>query len=132
VYNRYVNPVTKLDEYKRTYLYGANWNDSKGVNVLKSGMSDADSAIIQVPFTVECDKTYKPPKEWAATPNVDMPKYWTLQKGDKIAKGIINYDIPPGTIAQLEKQFDSVITITSVDVIDSGSLSIRNYRVGGK
>lgn len=134
IWNKYLNPVTKLDEYKRTHIRGVHWSSSKGVNVLRSGLVEADSAVIQIPINViaESAKVYRKPKAWQATPNVDMGNYWTIQTGDKIAKGIINYDIPPGTVAGLEKANDDVLTITSIDTIDYGSISLQHFRVGGR
>lgn len=131
VWNKYTNPVTRLEEYKRTELKGVMVIARKGVNVLKSGLSTADSVTIIIPQSVNAgSKSYKAPKAWQATPNIDMGNYWTLQNGDKIAKGLINYEIvAPNTIALLEKNYDDVFTITKVDPMLFGSSP--HWEVGG-
>lgn len=134
IYNKHFNSTTRADEYQRTYLYGVNWNSSKAVNVIKSGLVSADSAVIQIPVNVTADngKAFASEKNWQAKTLQQISAFWTLQEGDTIVKGIVDYAIPPGTIAGLEKAYDDVLTITSVDVIDQGSRMLHHYRVGGK
>ena len=131
VWNKYMNTVTKMDEYKRTELKGVMLIASKGANIIKSGLVTADSVRITIPKGVNSGtKTFKAPKAWQATPNVDMGNFWTLQPGDKIAKGLVNYEITsPNTIAGLEKTYDNVYTITTVDTLDFGSNP--HWAVGG-
>ena len=131
VWNKYMNTVTKMDEYKRTEIKGVMLIASKGANIMKSGMSTADSVKISIPKGANTgSKTYKAPKDWQKTPNVDMGNFWTLQAGDKIAKGLINYEIvSPNTIALLEKTYDEVYTITTPDAYLFGSNP--HWEVGG-
>ena len=121
VFNRYVDKTEHIEKYKRTVLRGVFWEDTKAVNVIKSGMSDADSAAIYIPFR----NGYKPPLEWEK----NAPEGFTLRPGDRVVKGEIAFS---GTMAELSKQFDSVLTITSVDTCDFGSAAMRHWEVGAK
>ena len=132
LYNKYMDPIEKLDKYKRTYIKNVVWNASKGVNVLRSGLSTADSAAVLI-FENASDtqeKPYKEPKAWLKTPNVDMDKYFTIATGDIIVLGIIDYDINVGGLSGLEKTHDNVLKIKSVDYTNQCSHMLHNWRVG--
>ena len=132
IYNKYIDPVTKLDAYHMTQIKDVMWNANKGVNVIQSGITTADAVtlIIYMNGSDFGTKTYKSPKAWKNTPNVDMSKYFTLANGDIIVKGLVSYDINVGKLAGLEKTYDEVYKITSVDTQDKGSMNLQHWRVG--
>lgn len=111
VFNAIFNKETRMDEYVSTQLHGVLWEDTKAVNVIKSGLSDADNAKVYIPHSVKTDKIYKSPKEFKTAPN----GAYTLKVGDIVVKGIVEHN---GPINKLFEGFDDVITITSVDTYD--------------
>lgn len=123
IYNKYFDKVDRSDAYKKTILYGVFWEDRKGSNVLKSGLTNADAVTIFIPH--ESHKTtYQEPTAFK-----DNQNGWTLQSGDIIVKGIIDGDFI--SVADLQKRFDHVHMITSVDNLDFGSINMRHFKVGG-
>jgi hypothetical protein len=133
IYNRFLDPIEKIDKYLRTQIKGVNWFASKGVNKLRTGTETADAVIVLIPLKPNAEnKTYKKPKAWQSTPNVDMSKYFTFNSGDLIVKGLVTYDVNVGGVKGLEKAFDDVYTITSVDTEDRGSPNVQHFRVGAR
>jgi len=132
LFNKYVDPIQKLDVYKRTHIYGVTWNDSKGINILRSGLSTADAATVIVYMNTSDtgEKQYKTPKAWKKTPNVDMDKFFTFAPDDIIVKGIIDTDLNITKLADLEKSQDYVYKIKTVDPSDSGSPNLHHWRLG--
>lgn len=128
IYNRYFDKATRLDKYQRTILYGVFWDERKAVNRLQSGLEDADKVTIIIPFTVITDKKYVAPKEFEKLQ--DKSNYFTLQEGDRVVKGAIDFEIT-GKISDLDKEYEA-FTITSVDTKDFGSLYMRHWEVGAK
>ena len=128
IYNRYFDKATRLDKYQRTILYGVFWDERKAVNRLQSGLEDADKVTIIIPFAVTTDKKYAPPKEFEKLE--DKTGYFTLQEGDRVVKGAIDFEIT-GKLSDLDKECEAY-TITSVDIKDFGSPHMRHWEVGAK
>lgn len=122
-------------QYNATVLHGVMLQASKRTNVNKSGLSDADSVTLFIPFTVDSGgKEFKKPKEYANLP--DKTNAWTLKpggdssavecffiKGDVMADGV--------SYAQALDLFDDVYRVTSVDIRDFGSATMQHWQVGG-
>lgn len=120
IFNKYIeNRETK---YQKSYIYGVHWEDSKGANVLKSGLDNADKSIIYIPFYN--GKNYLKPKEFVK----DNIGNFTLQHEDIIVKGIIDDEFT--TIKALEAKYDDVRMITKVDTRDFGSERMQHWEVG--
>ena len=117
VYNKYQG------NWVFSHLYGVFWDEVKGINTLKSGLQNADSLTLYIPFKVTCSKEYQDPKQYDGTG-------WTLQKGDIVVKGIVTDEIK--SITDLEQKYGSVHSITSIDKLDFGSANMRHFEIGGK
>lgn len=128
IYNKYFDKASRLDKYQRTVLKGVFFDNKKAVNTIKSGMENADEAMIVIPFSVNSNKTYKNPIEFQKL--IDKSNYFTLQEGDRVVKGDIDFEIT-GKLSELDKNYDAY-TITSVDTKDFGSLRMRHWEVGAK
>lgn len=126
VYNHYRNG--KEDKWQRTVLEGIFWDNTRGINARTGAVDNEDSALIIIPVAFR--NGYLPPKEFARTAN--KASFWTLQPGDKIVFGRISYEIDEmRRLAELEKNYDDVLTITKVDRHIFGS-SLDHWEVGAK
>ena len=125
IFNVVYNTEKKLEEICTTHIYGVHWENVKAVNVINSGMSDADSIVVYIPMSARTDKKYKQPKEFEKAHD----GCFTLRPGDVIVKGIVSYE---GTIAKITDVFDNSAIITSVDAFDYGSYDMRHWEVSGK
>lgn len=123
------------DGYNSVVLHGVFLDLSKRSNVNRSGLSDADSATLFIPFSIKTDKTYLPPKEYLAA--ADKGLYWTIFDGGDdsgadcyFIKGEHNINIYPFSTAR--ETHDYVYHVTSVDLRDFGRASMQHWMVGGK
>jgi hypothetical protein len=117
------------ETYHRTELHGVYWENRKGVNVIKSGLTAVDQASIYIPFYV--DNGYLKPKSWQVL--ATKTGKWTLQTGDYIVKGIVAETISSTfTISNLKAAYDDVLQITSVDTQDYGSPDLQQWQIGAK
>lgn len=128
IYNKYFDKASRLDKYQRTVLKGVFFDNKKAVNTIKSGMENADEAMIVIPFTVDSNKTYKNPIEFQKLN--DKSNYFTLQEGDRVVRGGIDFEIT-GKLSELDKNYDAY-TITSVDTKDFGSKRMQHWEVGAR
>lgn len=113
VYNKYKDGTT--EKWQRTVLYGVLWDAIKGAVTRKTGVTSADGLQLIIPMTGR--RGYRPPKEWAGL--TDKFGFWTLQSGDMVALGALEYEIVKSS-SEL-RDFDHVLTITSVDTKNFGS-----------
>lgn len=122
IFNRYIeNRETK---YQRSYIYDVHWEDNQGANILQSGLTSADHSKIYIPF--DSCTNYVLPSEFKKNRQGNV----TLQPEDIVVKGIIDEEFT--TVKALEKNYDFVRTITTVDTRDYGSQKMRHWEVGAK
>jgi hypothetical protein len=126
VWNRYIDSATRTERWQRTQIPAVAWENRKGSNVLASGGNiTANQASIYIPMQGNTD--YLNPMAWL----LDKIGNWTLKVGDIIAKGLIDTELTPTfTVSDLENANYEVLTITSVDLMDAGSLRMRHWKVG--
>ena len=124
-----VTLYNKVDDgnWQRTVLSGAYWNDTKGATIRKTGVVPDNSLQLFISLNARTNRAYKPPKEWQALS--DKSDFWTLQNGDIVVKGNVDYEIKRSP-SELMSKFDNVRTITAVD--DNAFGSLGHWEVSGK
>ena len=119
IFNKKYDSSKRDYNYIRTYLSGVNVEKKKAVNVIKSGLENASSATIYIPIEdLESeDKEYISPKNYQKLSDEETEKYFTLQPGDYIVVGEIDYliDGKENTTTKLKGEFDDVFGILIVD-----------------
>lgn len=123
------NKVRGSETYQRWGLIAVHWENRKAANVLRSGLLEADSVMVMVPYAI--GSKYLLPFAWQALP--DKTDRWTLQVGDYLVKGLVTDEIEAGfTISDLKAKYDDCVRITSVDTFDIGSPRMYHWEVGAK
>lgn len=157
IFNKKYDESIKDDVYVRTYLIGVNLDLTKAVNVIKSGLQDANAGTLVVPEDVDSgEKIFLSPKKYkkarvfnpltvddvnkAKVKTLDEIKVlafgkpdevWTLKPGDIVVSGLIDYVIKnENTIKKLRDEYDDVYEIVSVDTKLKGGLP--HWEVGLK
>jgi hypothetical protein len=124
IYNRYTDATSGVDKYQRTVIKGVNWQGKRNAAVSDKGVLLADSTLI---FIDKLDN-YVSPKRFKKLSDEERPKHFTFNSnGDKIVKGEVDFEITgvkPFRIADLDNEFDNVITIKSVTEL-SGHFEIE-------
>lgn len=109
LYKKEYDATTRKDNWIRHEIRQVFWDDSKGANVIKSGMDTANSVVVFIPLG-----------------NTDVEP----STGDYIVKGIIHDHVVK--ITDLAKKYPTARVITSVDKKDFGSKSMQHYEIGGR
>lgn len=129
LYNKYVDSATRMEKWQRTQIPDVFWENRKAANVIKSGMLEADQASIYILF--QRGANYLSPTEWQTL--VTKTGKWTLQIGDVVVKGLITDEITTiFTMTDLKAKHNDVLSITSIDFMDSGSPAMQHWQVGAK
>lgn len=130
VWNKYVNPTTKVEVWQRAEILRVHFESAKIANTLRTGgQISADKVNVYIPWARGA--SYVKPRQWQAL--ADKSGYWTLQEGDIIARGIISQELSSSyTPAQLKSAYDDVFVITSVDDMSIGSRAMWHWQVGAK
>ena len=128
VYNKYKGQ-DGTEKWQRTVLYGVFWNSIKGAVTRRTGVASADSLQLIIPRSVTAlfGRQYAPPKKWAEME--DKSGCWTLQSGDIVVKGCVEYEITRST--KELAGYDDVLSITSVDYKGFGG-NMAHWEVSGK
>lgn len=125
IFNKKYDSTIRDYIYIRTYLIGVNIEKKKAVNVIKSGLENASSGTIYIPIE-DLDsenKEYISPKKYNQLSAEEVKKYYTLQSGDIVVNGIIDYTIDENnTITALKNNYDDVFEIIVVDNKIKGGL----------
>lgn len=124
IYNRYTDATSGVDKYQRTVIKGINWQGKRNATVSDKGVLLANSTLV----FIDKLENYVSPKRFKKLSDEERPKYFTFNSnGDKIVKGEVDFEITgvkPFRIADLENEFDNVITIKSVTEL-SGHFEIE-------
>ncbi|MDS1004182.1 hypothetical protein P9J83_11840 [Clostridium sporogenes] len=116
IYNRYYDFTSDTDKYKRTVIKSVNWQGKRNGSVTDKGLLLADSTLI---FISKLDN-YISPKRFLKLSDQERPNYFTFTPGDKVVKGEVDFEITgvsPYRIGDLEKNFDDVIDIKSINIL---------------
>ena len=124
--------------YNPVILSGVFLDLNKRSNVNRSGLADADSATLFIPFSVTATaadgsaKEYLSPKAYEAED--DKSGFWTLFDGGRsgsaecyFVKGTLSD--PEISYAEARDTYDYVYRVTSVDF---GRVRMHHWQVGGK
>lgn len=133
IYNSYYDKLSEKVIYKKTYLYGVNWQVTQMINIAEKGINAADKLTIYIPenITAENNKKYVKPSEYENLSDKEKDSFFTLKNGDKVCRGILEFNITGDkgyTLKDLEKQ-GNVFTIILISDNRYGSLS--HWEVGG-
>lgn len=128
IYNKHFDKATRLDKYQRTVIYDVFWDEKKAYNRVQSGLESADNVLLLIPLEMSCNREYVSPKKFNKLE--DKSGHFTLQTGDRIVKGDIDFEIS-SKVSDLDKEYEA-FTITSIDKKDFGSPHMRHFEVGGK
>lgn len=124
IYNRWINPTTKLPEYHATQVKNVSWYAEQKVTVLDKGPITTNVYKIRIPIeSVSQDKTYVTSLEYAKL--TDISNVWTIQKQDVIVKGLLDLEIrKPTDLEGYEKT-------TVQSVADNRRGSLPHWKIGG-
>lgn len=143
VYNTLEDINTGINTYNITILRGVFLDISKGSNVMKSGIVNADAATLYIPMSIKAvnaltgeDQTFVKPKEYGRMDPKEALKFWTLRTGGRssatdcfFVKGEITEE---SEYKDIRNRYDDVYDVTSVDTKDFGSKSMWHWEVGGQ
>lgn len=123
----YYRSSTGEEKYIRKQIKGVFIDDTQIANTNANGIEDANSLFVAIPEKVITSiGGYLPPKQFASLE--DPSKNFTLNKGDKIVKGLINTDY--NSNVDIAKDNEYVYTITGVDFKNFGSMP--HFEISGK
>lgn len=98
------------ESWAREQVKKVFWENRKAANIIKSGLLEADSVAVYVPFTTAI---------------------LSIKPGDVLVKGLVSDVIGPGfTISALKKKYADVVIVRSVDTMDYGSAALRHVQIG--
>lgn len=113
VYHHGYDTATDADTYTRTIIAGVSVYDKSTVAVSTSGLIANNTYAIRIPTTADAGgKTFAPPKKYTA--ETDKSKWWTVEPGDTVVVGAVNWEIGKNghEWADIENASDYVCTVT--------------------
>jgi hypothetical protein len=102
--------VSGAESWTSQQVKAVEWENRKAANVIASGLMEADSATVYIPF-----------QRGEINANI----------GDYLVKGLVTDTISSAfTITALKAKYPDVVCIRSVDPKDFGSLIMRHWQIG--
>lgn len=139
LYNVVENADLTLN-YNVTILRGVLLDIAKAMNVQNTGIVDADTATLFIPFSVKAvsptgaSKEYCSPKAYEALSN--KSGYWTIDNGG-VASSVGCFFVKGEVVddngfAYIKEHYDNVFDVTTVDERDFGTADMQHWQVGGR
>lgn len=130
IYNKYLDPLTREEAYRRTVLKDVFWTDIEASVRAQAGRNSDDTVYMAIPFSsVPAGLSFVRPKLYQDLE--DRSKYFTLAPGDRIVKGEVTLEIPGSRISELDKAYEAY-TLTSVSTRNFGSPHMHHWGVTAK
>lgn len=126
IYNKVYDKAVGCDKYIRTVIKGVHFEERKGVNVIKSGMEQADGIFIAIPYSAP-KKVFLDAKAYERANS--KAEFFTMRSGDIIVHGECEKEIENLKEFQAAQEY---YTITSVDFYGFGSPKMQHWEVGAK
>lgn len=122
IYNKVFDSVTKTNKYNRTQVTEINWHNDLGTVMASGTVTQKDM------FKIRTDNYEKflPAAEYLSL--ADKTGFWTVQRDDVIAKGLLTTEITG--IATLQALKADCFRVTSYS--DNRRGGIPNIRIGGE
>lgn len=124
IYNRYVDPITRLDKWQKHNLNFVYWDASHGVSISK-GMSQDSKLDVYIPRNMNYMTYYTDPMNFKLNPVGN----WTIQNGDIIVKGTITDEITKAS--DLERKYNNVYTVQNITENFYGSPNMQHIYIRG-
>lgn len=124
VYNKYTDKDKNV-VFKKHLIDKVFWDDNKEIN-LNLGYESNNKVTVFIPKNQNDFKGYIEPKKYEGLKNT-----WTLANGDFIVKGNTEEN-EILSLKELEKKYDNVFIISSVDNKDFGSKNMHHFEIKGK
>lgn len=141
VYNLLEDIETGMPSYNITILRGVFLDISKGTNVMRSGLENADAATLYIPMSIKAvngltgqEQQFIGTKEYERLE--DTSGFWTLRtsgSGSNVPCFFVKGEIvEKSSFSYINNRYDDVYNITSVDTRDFGSKNLWHWEVGGR
>ena len=130
IFNRYKDPQTDIIRWYRTVLHGCFWKDTGVRVVVGDTQINTDTVVCRIPKSSKFLESY----DWQANPGNG---YFTLQHGDILIKGDINFEIDEYSVdkksTDLMKmyRYHHCITVDRWGINTGDGRGIPHYRVSG-
>lgn len=131
LFHRFYDAEKEMENWFPTVLDNANLIITKGANVAKSGVSDADTAKLSIDLN-NLPKPYVKPKEWERLPVEEKGKCFTISEPeDFFVKGALSGEIvlEENFFEWMKAGFDDVFKVVCVDCYED---IMPHLEVGGK
>lgn len=89
VYNKFVDPQTKVVRWYKTVITGAFWKYIHEKVMIGQTVLETNSIVCRI----RKDDRFLEKYEWLQKPNDEMENFFTLSKGDIIIKGEVDDEI---------------------------------------
>lgn len=123
LFNRRYNPVTRVDDWQRTYIKGVSWMAAQDTTSGPSGIIRENVVRVRIPQVADAgDRVYMPKELY-----IGAGDSWTIQQGDYIVKGLVDFEAP--TKENLKVTPD---TYSIVGFADNRRGGLPHWRITGK
>lgn len=123
VYNRYLDPATRTNKYRRRLLANVHIEQAEGALMRSASVVTEDKAFVSISMVGR--EGYIQPKAFDG-----IVAGWTLQPEDLIVLHSVIDEVD--SASQLEAKYDDVFKITKVDAFTTGSSRMQHWEVFAK
>lgn len=131
LYNRYYDKKEDAEKWYCTVLHDVRLEITKGANIVKSGIREADGARLSIMTNTDFEKDYVEPKKWLALTDEEREASFTFNSSqDFFVKGNTSeIEIKESNFFEyMRANYDDVYKITTVDNYDN---ILPHIEVGG-
>ena len=132
VFNKRYCKAERTEKFYSTKIKGVSFYSRKGTSFSGKNLSEDDGYVVRIPADADMSgKTYVDEMTYANLDDSSFSKYWTLQPGAIIVRGLV--DMKTASEIDLRKSFSEIVTVKNyTDNRDRCSEALKHWRVGGE
>ena len=95
-------------------------------------LNKSDAVTVRIPIDADMGgKTYIDAQAYEALSDDEIGRYWTLQVGALIVKGLVHGDDPVSEVELEQEGYDVIRIMNFTDNTDRATAVMKHWRVGG-
>lgn len=132
VFNKRYVREERTEKFVATQIKGVSFYSRKGTSSGNQERDVKDTYTIRIPRTADTSgKAYAEQMEYSDMGDEDYQRYWTIQRGDIIIRGLSDLEV--ATETELKQSYPDVIIVDNfTDNRSRCSAYMQHWRIGGE
>lgn len=132
IFNKRFDEKERTERFFPSHIKDVSFFKKKGAISGGQELNKSDAVTVRIPIDADMGgKTYIDAQAYEALSDDEIGRYWTLQVGALIVKGLVHGDDPVSEVELEQEGYDVIRIMNFTDNTDRATAVMKHWRVGG-